>query len=297
MRNRATDGVLVVDKPSGLTSHDVVGIARRSLREKRIGHTGTLDPLATGVLPLACGRATRLVRFFIASDKDYDAVVRFGLVTDSYDITGVELQRSEHRPTRAALEEALASLRGDYLQMPPLFSAKKIAGTRAYALARNDAAVTLAPVPVQVTRAELQRFDGNEAQVAISCSAGFYVRSFAHELGRRLGTGACLTALRRTRSGQFRLADAVTIEELRSGGGAARVLPLAHLLTTFPAARVTSEGRERVGHGRDIDAAHYQPVAFDRPDWVRLLDSADTLVAVAQPGKRPGSLHPVVVLI
>src|SRR5215510_4923064 len=129
------DGVLVVDKPQGLTSHDVVAVARRCLNESRIGHTGTLDPLATGVLPLACGRATRLVRFLSASDKDYEARIRFGLSTDTYDITGTTIRTSEVRPGRDAIEQALTSLRGDYLQMPPAFSAKKIGGTPAYELA------------------------------------------------------------------------------------------------------------------------------------------------------------------
>jgi len=330
--------VLVVDKPSGLTSHDVVAIARRALHEKRIGHTGTLDPLATGILPLACGRATRLVRFLIASDKDYDAVIRFGAVTDTYDVTGAEKQRSDRRPSRHALEEALASLCGEQLQTPPPYSAKKVAGTRAYELARGNVAVELAPVPVRVTRAALLRFDGEDAAIAITCSAGFYVRSFAHELGQRLGTGACLAALRRTRSGQFVLDDAVTIEELQgevrlkadptktiaadiaqaiatdpataiaadplktleanpARTVAARLLPLASLLPSLPAATVTGEGRERVGHGRELDAVHCD----DRPaldaEWVRLLDREGQLIALAQPGTRPGSLHPAVVLI
>ena len=292
----AIDGVLVVDKPTGLTSHDVVAIARRSLREKRIGHTGTLDPIATGVLPLACGRATRLVRFLIASDKDYDAVIRFGLVTDSYDVTGTEKQRCDRRPTREAIEEALASLCGEYLQTPPPFSAKKIAGTRAYELARSDVAVELSPVPVRVTRADLLRFDGEDAAVAVTCSAGFYVRSFAHDLGQRLGTGACLAALRRTRSGQFPLDDAVSIDELRSGNAMGRVQPLESLLPSLPSARVSGEGRAHVGHGRELEAGHYDPPAVDAA-WVRLLDSEGRLIALAQPGTRPGSLHPAVVLI
>src|SRR5215210_1318648 len=121
------DGVLVIDKPPGLTSHDVVAAARRALGESRIGHTGTLDPLATGVLPLAVGRATRLVRFLVASDKDYSATIRFGLTTDSYDIDGAETARSDRRPTRADVEAMLASLTGDYLQTPPAYSAKKVA--------------------------------------------------------------------------------------------------------------------------------------------------------------------------
>ena len=291
------DGVLVVDKPSGPTSHDVVAIARRSLREKRIGHTGTLDPLATGVLPLACGKATRLVRFFIASDKDYEAVIRFGLVTDSYDVTGTELQRSDDRPTRDDIEGAVAALRGEYPQTPPPFSAKKIGGTRAYTLARQDAPVELAPARVNVTRADLLQFDGDEARVAITCSAGFFVRSFAHELGRRVGTGACLAALRRTRSGQFDLNQAITVEQLQSGNAGVGVLPLEALLTTLPAARLTDDGRQRVAHGREVDPAHYEPGASAAAPWVRLLDNEGRLIAVAEPGTHAGSLHPVIVLI
>jgi tRNA pseudouridine(55) synthase len=147
------DGVLVVNKPQGLTSHDVVAVARRSLHERRIGHTGTLDPLATGVLPLACGQATRLVRFFVSSDKEYEATVRFGVATDSYDITGAQTANSGLVPTAAAIEAALEPLRGDYEQVPPAFSAKKIGGERAYAKARRDEAVTLSAVPVSVGRA------------------------------------------------------------------------------------------------------------------------------------------------
>ena len=293
----AVDGVLVVDKPPGVTSHDVVAVARRSLHEKRIGHTGTLDPLATGVLPLACGRATRLVRFLTASDKDYEAVIRFGLATDTYDVTGTELQRCERRPERGALDEAIASLRGDYLQTPPPFSAKKIGGTRAYALARQDRPVELSPIRIHVSRADLLQFDGDQATIAMTCSAGFYVRSFAHELGQRVATGACLYALRRTRSGQFRLEDAVTIEQLQSGQAGSQVLPLEALLTTLPMARLTADGRERVARGRDVDPMHYESSTTEGSGWVRLLDGSGQLVALAEPGTRPGSLHPAVVLI
>src|SRR6185295_16272450 len=144
--------------------------------------------LATGVLPLACGRATRLIRFLTASAKDYDAEIRFGLTTDSYDITGSETSRSGSVPSRDDIERALDSLRGEYLQLPPSFSAKKIAGERAYARARRHEEVTLAPVPVRVTRAQVLAFDGATAGVALTCSAGFYVRAFAHALGELVGT-------------------------------------------------------------------------------------------------------------
>jgi tRNA pseudouridine55 synthase len=299
------DGVLVVDKPQGLTSHDVVAVARRCMRESRIGHTGTLDPLATGVLPLACGRATRLIRFLTASDKDYDADIRFGFTTDSYDISGNETSRSGLAPSRDDIERALDSLRGEYLQQPPAFSAKKIAGERAYALARRREQVTLAPVPVRVTRAQLLTADGATARVAVTCSAGFYVRAFAHALGEIVGTGGCLAALRRTRSGDFGLVESVSIEQLQQPGGAwrAALMPLERLLPSFPATTLTAEGRARVSHGQDVLDVHVQSRS-DEPtregtarEWVRLLDANGHLLALATAKETGGSLHPTVVLI
>ena len=147
------DGILVIDKPRGMTSHDVVAAARRLLKERRIGHTGTLDPLATGVLPLACGRATRLVRFLSASDKDYEATIRFGVTTDTYDVAGTETSRSDQQPQRSEVDEAIERLRGSYDQMPPAYSAKKVGGRRAYEFARDDEPVELRAVPVTVSHA------------------------------------------------------------------------------------------------------------------------------------------------
>jgi len=284
------DGVLVIDKPQGLTSHDVVAVARRAVGERRIGHTGTLDPLATGVLPLACGRATRLVRFLTASDKEYQATVRFGITTDSHDVTGTETSRSGLRPDRDVVTRALASLTGSYLQTPPAFSAKKVAGRRAYELARREQAVELSPVPVTVTAADLHAFSGDTAQVRLVCSAGFYVRAFAHSLGELTGTGACLQALRRTRSGEFTLEQALSLEELSSGGPGG-VVPMASLLRAFPAVTVTQDGRNRISHGQEVDGAP------GTAEWVRLMDGDGRLVAMARPGSRPGLLHPAVVLI
>jgi tRNA pseudouridine55 synthase len=298
------DGLLVVDKPQGVTSHDVVAVARRRLREKRIGHTGTLDPLATGVLPLACGRATRLVRFLTAADKDYEAIVRFGLTTDSYDITGEETSRSAVRPSRQQLDEALASLRGDYLQMPPAYSAKKVAGRRAYDLARNDEPVTLTAVPVSVTRAAVTAFDGDSARIELTCSAGFYVRALAHSLGQLVGAGACLEALRRTRSGDFDLESAITLDALAEDqdGAAGFLIPMEELLPRMPAVRVTDEGLQRVSHGRELEARHLLGTLEPRRDlaaqpYTRLFDADGHLLALATSGGTPGSLHPSVVLI
>ena len=298
------DGVLVIDKPSGLTSHDVVAVARRSLHERRIGHTGTLDPLATGVLPLACGRATRLVRFFVSSDKDYEATVRFGVSTDSYDITGKETARSDLVPTCTAFEAALASLRGEYLQPPPAFSAKKVAGERAYARARRDEVVTLSPVPVRVTRAELLEFTGTSARIAVTCSAGFYVRSFAHALGELAGTGACLESLRRTRSGEFTIDQAINLDRVQPSSTEVteRWIPLERLLPQLRAVHLGEEGRKRVTHGQllgrsQVLAGMEDAMTSGSGEWIRLIDEHGQLVALGTVDSTRESLHPTVVLI
>jgi len=290
-------GVLVVDKPQGITSHDVVAVARRALGESRIGHTGTLDPLATGVLPLAVGQATRLVRFLTASDKDYDAVIRFGFTTDSFDVTGAETSRTDRIPSADAVAAALAMLTGDYLQEPPAFSAKKVAGQRAYDLARLATPVTLRPVAVRVTRAVVTAFADGRAHVSLTCSAGFYVRAFAHSLGQVTGTGACLEALRRTRSGEFGLDAAISVSELRNPESVARsMVPLEALLPGFPAVSLTERGRAYVTHGRELGADDYAPALRDF-EWARLFDAAGALVALGNAGRSPGALHPSVVLI
>lgn len=300
------DGVLVVDKPQGVTSHDVVAAARRALGEKRIGHTGTLDPLATGVLPLACGRATRLVRFLTASDKDYDATIRFGLTTDTLDISGNTLTRSGRIPSRPEIEAAVDSLRGEYDQVPPAYSAKRVGRQRAYDLARRNERVALAPVRVRVSRADVIAVEGPSAVVAITCSAGFYVRAFAQALGERTGTGACLEALRRTRSGDFDIGEALPLEELVTDAAAVagHLVGMDRLLPWVPAARLTDEGRRRVVHGREVEPGHCVgggpdaaiPAPAGATEWVRLLDQEGILLAMATRGPG-GALHPAVVLI
>ena len=306
------DGVLVIDKPQGLTSHDVVAAARRALGEKRIGHTGTLDPLATGVLPLAIGRATRLVRFLTTSDKDYDATIRFGVTTDSYDMTGTETSRTDVVPSRDAVIAAVRALTGDYLQPPPAFSAKKVEGRRAYRLARQNQPVALTPAPVRVARADLFEFTGACARVALTSSAGFYVRSFAHALGELTGVGACLEALQRTRSGEFGLDIAISMESLQDASrAAAGLIALEGLLARFPVVTLTDRGRVHVAHGREVGPGDYaagppHPPQFPSdgrgpgpldPMWVRLFDGTGTLVALGTRGHAPGSLHPSVVLV
>lgn len=292
------DGVLVVDKPVGVTSHDVVATARRALQERRIGHTGTLDPMATGVLPLAIGRATRLVRFLSSSTKTYEAGIRFGLVTDSYDITGQPVRQTETRPTEAAVRRAVLACVGEQMQTPPAFSAKKIDGQRAYALARQDKPVALRAVPVRIEAADLLDWSPDRAVVRLTVSAGFYVRSFAYDLGEQLGTGACLDALRRTRSGSFDLSLAVTLEQVRGGHGPEALVGLDALLPDWDTAVVGPEGRGRLGHGQTLLPGHLLSRAPGQSaPWVRVVDEAGHLLGLATDQAGDGALHPDIVLI
>src|SRR5882724_6607644 len=209
------DGVIVVDKPREWTSHDVVNRMRRLAGTRRVGHLGTLDPGATGVLPLVIGRATRLAQFYTRNDKVYEGVIHFGYSTDTYDSDG---QPSSPEvpvaPGIRELESVLDRFRGEFKQMPPPVSAKKIAGKPAYALARKNLPVDLKPVDVNVYSLEVLSVEGCEAAMRVHCSAGTYLRSIAHEAGEALGCGAHLKSLRRTASGDFTIETAKTLEQL-----------------------------------------------------------------------------------
>ena len=313
------DGLLVIDKPAGPTSHDVVARLRRVLGEPRIGHTGTLDPAASGVLPLVLGRATRLARFLSASDKSYEAVIRVGVATDTYDGEGTPVGPAYGGPcpSREAIEAALGAFRGSFLQQPPAYSAKKIAGRRSYKIARAEArdgsgregARDLPdPVRVMVHRLDLVGLDGDSLTLRIDCSAGFYVRALAHDVGQRLGSGAHLAALRRTSSGDFTLADALSFEAAERDHDLTRraIVPLAQMLPRWSSVVLTDEGARRVAHGRDVGPddvtagalPHGQAVlpAAAR-EVVRLLDQQGELIGIARLGKSPGLLHPSIVLV
>jgi tRNA pseudouridine55 synthase len=351
------DGLLVVDKPSGPTSHDVVARMRRALREKRIGHTGTLDPMATGVLLLVVGKATRLAKFLSGSDKSYDAVVRLGFATDTADAQGQPLGPVSDRPmpSRDAIDAALDAFRGTFLQQPPAFSAKKIDGQRSYKLARNarlkpssldgarndperaagsryEAVADLScppahpalpappalPAAVSVTThgLEILAIEAETVTLRVHCSAGFYIRSLAHDLGERLGVGAHLSALRRTRSGDFGLDEAIDLEaaERDPAGAVSAMRPLAGMLPRLTAVVLNAEGVNRAVHGRDLGPGDFAPQSLALspqpyvdlaqaagdllcPPLVKLLDRGGELIAIAQPTGLGGLLHPSVVLV
>lgn len=293
-------GVLVVDKRPGLTSHDVVHIVRRALGGVRVGHTGTLDPFATGVLALVVGRATRLAQFFSGADKEYLAQIRFGFATDTYDGTGTTTFTSPDSrplPDRAEVARVLAGLEGAHEQVPPPFSAKKAGGVPAYERARRGQAVALSPVLVTAHALDLVRVDGGTIEVRIHCSAGYYVRSLAHDLGAALGVGGHLVGLCRTRSGPFRLEDALDLELVlrEPERGLERMIPLEALLPDIPAFGLTSEGERRVRHGLPVGLAHRADGSGSVPARARLLDAHGLLLAVAD-RQEDGVLHPGLVL-
>jgi tRNA pseudouridine55 synthase len=229
-----SDGILLVDKPAGMSSHDVVNVARRALGERRIGHAGTLDPFATGLLVVMVGRATRILPYLLGEPKEYVATIRFGAETDTEDLHGAVV-REAPLPARDAVERALPTLTGDIEQVPPAYSAKRVEGRRAYDLARAGAAVELAPVRVRVHAwrplAWRETAEGavSELDVAVTCGGGTYVRSLARDLARHAGSAAHLVALRRTASGCFRVDDAATLEALRNGA-----VPLRSALDGLP---------------------------------------------------------------
>lgn len=320
------DGLLIVDKPSGPTSHDVVFRARRALREKRIGHTGTLDPLATGVLPLVVGRATRLARF-LSGDKTYITDVRLGQNTDTGDAQGQPVGPACDGPwpDASVVDAALAPFRGTFLQQPPAFSAKKIAGRRSYEIARHarrepdaDASVAdgesapppVLPEPVEVTAHEVEVLgvDGPSVRLRVRCSAGFYIRSLAVDLGAALGTGAHLTMLRRTDAAGFGEDVAIPLDTLQSEAGptlaAERLVSMADMLGGLPTVVLTAAGLDRIRVGRVIGPtdsterptdAEVAGLPVDAP--VRVLDETRALVAVATHTADPGFFHPSVVLV
>ncbi len=273
----------MVDKPAGMTSHDVVARLRRIAQERSIGHLGTLDPMATGVLPLLLGRYTRLAQFFSAAEKSYCGTIRFGFSTDTYDAEG-EPSGPDQNPALAmdAVEAAAARFRGEFEQTPPPYSAKKIEGTPAYKLARQGKAVELRAKAITVSRFVIEEVRGAEAEFAIALSAGGYVRSIAHAMGLMLGCGAHLSRLKRTQSGPFSLADAHTLEELEAARGDAAALEAKcihprRLLEEMPAVSADGQALSKLRNGAQANLPE-----FSQAPLVKVFAGQRELVAIAR---------------
>jgi tRNA pseudouridine55 synthase len=310
------DGILVVDKPRDRTSHDVVESVRRLAGFRQIGHLGTLDPLATGVLVLALGRATRLARFYSGRRKRYTCAMRFGFATDTYDADGEPLG-PDSAPTLDAgeISRLAAQFLGNIEQVPPSFSAKKIHGRPAHQLARKNKPVKLEPVQVEVYEFRLTGVEGSLARFVVECGAGTYIRSLAHDLGKLHGPGAHLAEIVRTAVGEFTLDHAVPLAELatdaKAGRLAERIIPLANLLPELPRATVLPIVERRVRHGAkfnlplaqiqpgQVTAAQGAPAQLDSGEWkparLRVFNQQGHLIAIAEPVV-PRTYQPLVVL-
>jgi tRNA pseudouridine55 synthase len=307
---REIAGVLIIDKPGGLTSHDVVARVRRLVGVRQVGHFGTLDPFATGVLPVSVGKATRFAQFYLRSRKAYEGDIRFGFSTDTYDATGKPT--SQPAPVvlePARLEKLFQEFTGRVMQMPPPFSAKRVGGVRAYKLARQEKPVPLAPVEVEIYALQFLGSEGDRVHFAVECSGGTYVRSLAHDIGQKMGCGAHLAGLCRTAVAEFSLSRAITLERLqetvREGKLEACLAPLEALLPDCPELVVRGREEASVRHGHKFELAQAlrsgrgnRPSADGAPvlPLLKILNPDRRLIAVAR--HVSGSVyHPYLVLV
>lgn len=262
------NGIVIIDKPERKTSHDVVNAIRRKFNTSKVGHLGTLDPMATGVLPIAVGKATRLSQFIPGSPKIYEGSMHFGFSTNTYDREGTAT--SEEKPIQGDVQAAVKSLTGFIEQTPPPFSAKKIGSVPSYKFARRNKPIALAPVRVEVERFEILSLNLPSLEFRITCSPGTYIRSLAHDLGQRVGCGAHLTRLRRLQSGDFRIDDAVSVDECT----AANVVAVESLLSSLPLIEVSGSDETKVLHGNQIAQEGTAPAA-------RIFNKKGEFIAIA----------------
>jgi tRNA pseudouridine55 synthase len=288
------NGLLVIDKPAGVTSHDVVSIVRRATGEKSIGHLGTLDPMATGVLPLLLGKYTRLAQFFGQAEKQYSGQIRFGFATDTFDAEGTA--NSEPQPLFRSLDElrALSQVfHGEISQMPPIYSAKKINGVAAHKLARAGADVPVKPARITIHSFELLSLESDIAEFTMAVSSGGYVRSVAHELGQLAGCGAHLSGLRRTRAGAFSLTDAITLDQMKHATPAELEALLPHpraLLPDMPSVTVDDQLAGRLRNGMQVNLPEYS-----RAPLIKVFTTPTELLTIAR--RIAGTLvQPIVVM-
>ncbi len=296
------DGVLVVDKPQGPTSHDIVAAVRQWVRPSKTGHTGTLDPAATGVLPVCVGAATRLSRFLARGPKAYAGRIVLGIATNTYDAEGsIVASLPADRVSLQDARRAAAALTGDLMQTPPPWSAKRVGGRRSYALARVGKQGLLSPCPVRVDRFDLLELEGSSLTFEVECSSGTYVRSLAQDLGAALGCGAHLAELRRTRSGPFTVERASSLGEVeeaaRRGALAEILVPLEEVDLGLETARLTLSGARSALAGRRIALSEISSPVPGGMAQVRLLDPAGRLLGVAEPAAgQEGGLQPRLIL-
>jgi tRNA pseudouridine55 synthase len=313
------DGVLVIDKPSDMTSHDVVARVRKIIGQRRVGHTGTLDPFAIGVLVVLVGRATRLAQFLSGAEKEYEAVIRLGYATDTGDLTGKPLsdftaetqsRRSLQSLRREEIESALVSLRGEIEQRPPMYSAKKVGGRKLYELARQGHEIERKPVLVNVSEFSVtgdgaplvDKNDGTrDLEVRVVCSAGTYVRTLAEDFGKKLGVGAHVAELRRTRAGQFKVEDAITLEQLSELAQAASLdqslIPPDAALSFLPALQLQVDAARRIGQGIDLRLEQVNGSRWPNAQLVRLRNDDGQLIAVGIYDEERNAVHPQVVIV
>jgi tRNA pseudouridine55 synthase len=291
------NGILNIDKPSGWTSHDVVARVRRLAGQKRVGHTGTLDPMATGVLVVCLGQATRLAEYLVAGSKSYRATVRFGLTTDTWDADGEVLaERPTDSLSREALESLLPQFTGTLMQTPPMHSAIKRQGQPLYRLAHRGIVVERPARQIEISRLNLVAWQPPEAVLEVDCSKGTYIRALAHDLGEALGTGAILSSLQRTRVGQMTLAQAASLDALwaerESGEWRQHVVSLYDALAGWPRTIVDQEIIEALSHGRPVE------LALDRQSpLVALYDHQQQLIALVEPAEAPLEWRPTKVFV
>ena len=290
------NGVMVVDKPAGWTSHDVVARMRRIVGERSIGHLGTLDPMATGVLPLVLGRMTRLCQFYSASEKTYEGKIRLGVATDTYDCDGDPVAvRQEVNVTLEEVRSAISGFRGVITQSPPPFSAKKIKGVPAYKLARRKQEVELQPVEVEVKDFAVTGMKGDLVEFRCRVSSGTYVRSLAHELGQKLGVGAHLASLRRTAVAEFVVEQSHTLEAVAEAAGEGRIeellIHLRRILPEIPSVTADDEAVSKIRHGRTVNLPE-----MSRSPFAKVFAGQSELICIAS--RVAGTLfHPKVVLL
>jgi tRNA pseudouridine55 synthase len=282
-RTDKVDGVLIIDKPSGWTSHDVVAKIRNLTKVKKVGHTGTLDPFATGVLPLTLGRATRLTNYFLSSDKVYHGVMRFGYATNTYDVDGKPLGEDQHPELDfPRLQEIFSGYRGIVNQTLPPYSAKKVQGKPLYSYARQGVEIAPSTKSVTIRSLSLLKVSKCEAEFELSCSAGTYARSLAHDIGRDYGCGAHLIQLRRIRSGEFPIESAVALSDgdqfYPCDFFLERIIPLRNLLFEVPAIVISEGDRNKLIHGMDLNLLTTE---WESPEY-RLMDETGELIAMAQ---------------